>query len=363
MKIKRYASILCVIALLSGCGASDTEETETESLLEPVALASTTVSVERKDVVDAEYLTGYVVPEVYSLSFEIDGTVDCCEISIGDTVEKYQELATLDEETLNEELAEIEAEYDELEQYYEGLNAIWEQETAKMQEQLSAADPNTVTAELLQLSIDERQVSHESELEQQQAELDAIQERYDEKNQDVTMNHLLSPCDGVVMDVMISVGDEVSADECVIIVGDYSNSYISCSTFYYESTIEKLAGMVGYVGSETIEVEYVAYTSDEVKAATESGEVDLPSRFVILSTDVELGVGDVAAIELINEVAEDVICVHKDALYSDSDGYYVYKDVNGAKQRVDVEIGMDSDMEVEITDGDLEEGDLVYVKE
>ena len=364
MQIKKYSYIfLCAMLTLTGCGGNEAEEGETEVLLDPVALPANTYTVSRQDIICADYMTGYVVPEVYTLSFEISGTVSYCEVHVGDSVEKYQELATLEEETLTHELEEIEEEYDQLEAYYDQINALWDEETASMEAELAAMNANTEEAERLQLSLDERELAHEEELEAQEVALDEITERYDEKNTDMTKNHLLSPCDGTIMDVTITTGDEVSADSCVIIVGDYSSSYIRCDTFYYESTIEKLEGMVGYVGDQTFELDFIPYTTEEIQAAASDFGINLPSRFSVATEGIEIEPGDMAGVELITDVAENVLCVTKDALYSDSDSYYVYKDVNGAKQRVDVEIGLDNGMEVEITDGDLEEGDLVYVKE
>lgn len=364
MESRKYIpAVLCAVMVLSGCVSDEQADLDTEKLLEPAALIAETVRVQKKDVVDADYETGYVVPTSYYLSFEIDGTVSYCEIQPGDQVKKYQELATLDEEALEAELLELDTAYDRLLQQYTLLNGQWDQETQEMQEQLAALSPDTEQAELLQLTLDERIYAHEKELEVQEQALLAITEQYDEKNRAATRNHLLSPCDGVVMDVEIRPGEEVSAGVCVIIIGDNNASYISCDTFYYEASINELVGLTGYLGDQSFPVEYMPYTEEELRANVSYDGVNLPSRFSIDMEQTGAQLGDFAAVELVNAIARDALCVRKDAIYSDEDGYYVYKDINGARQRVDVKTGVDNGMEVEILEGDLQEGDEVYVQE
>lgn len=353
---------LCVSIALSGCAEKETEKQETEVLLEPAGMTSNTVRIQRKDVVDADYETGYVVPMSYSLSFEIDGTVSYCEIHPGDQVKKYQELATLDDQELEEELSELEEEYERLLQQYTLSNQQWDQETEKLQEQLETLSPDTKEAELLQLSLDERAYAHEEELEGQKQALDAITDQYDKKNWAMTKNHLLSPCDGIVMNVEIRPGEEVSAQSCVIIIGDYSAGYIACDTFYYETHIEELVSMTGYLGDQSFPIGYIAYTPEEIRNAAINGTVNLPSRFSLDVEQTGAQIGDFAVVQLVNAAASDVLCVRKDAVYSDGGDYYVYKNINGSRQRINVKTGIDNGMEVEILEGDLQEGDEVYVQ-
>lgn len=355
--------LLCAAIALPGCAGRETDKRETEVLLEPAGAAAHTVRVQKKDVIDADYETGYVVPMSYSLSFEIDGTVSYCEIHPGDQVKKYQELATLDDAALEEALQELDEEYERLEQQYAISNQQWEQETEKLEEELAALLPATEEAELLQLSLDERAYDHEDELEEQEQALAVLKAQYDEKNRAMTKNHLLSPCDGIVMSVEIQPGREVSAQRCVIVVGDYSAAYIACSTFYYETHIEELVSMMGYLGNQSFPVEYMAYTEEELRDATVNGNVELPSRFSLDIQEAGAQIGDFAAVQMVNAVASDVLCVRKDAVYSDAEGYYVYKNVGGLRRRIDIKTGLDNGMEVEILEGDLQEGDEVYVQE
>lgn len=358
-----FYMLLGAALALTGCAEETAVREEAEELLEPAGASASTVRVQRKDLIDAEYDTGYVLPMTYSLSFEIDGTVSYCELRPGDQVKKHQELAVLDDQELEAALSELDEEYEKRSQQYALLNEQWEQETARQREKLAALAMDTQEAELLQLSLDERILAHEEELEEQEQALAAILAQYDEKNASSTRNRILSPCDGIVMSVEIQTGDSVSAGSCAVVIGDYSAGYIACDTFYYETHIEELVSMTGYLGAQAFPVGYLAYTQEELQSAAENGNVNLPGRFSLDMEQTGAQIGDFVALQLVNTLAEDALCVRRDALYSDSDGYYVYKIEEGVRRRVDVRTGLDNGMEVEILEGDLQEGDEVYVQE
>ena len=59
---------------------------------------------------------------------------------------------------------------------------------------------------------------------------------------------------------------------------------------------------------------------------------------------------------------EDALVIPSGALYRDEQTSYVYKMVDGKRERCNVETGLITEMEAQITDG-LAEGDVVYVQE
>ena len=72
--------------------------------------------------------------------------------------------------------------------------------------------------------------------------------------------------------------------------------------------------------------------------------------------------GMYAAVFVKSGSVEDALVVPANALYSDSNGRYVYRIEDGKRVRAQVTTGRATTTLVQITDG-LEEGDLVYVKE
>ncbi len=364
MRRRTWMIFLTGICLFfSGCGAGKDME-ETEELLAPVGAVTETVQVLRKDLMDADYENGYVTPFTYELSFEIDGTVSYCQVRPGDAVEQYQELATLDDEELSEGLLALEEEYERAERRFQLQNQQWEQEMADLQERISGLASDTEEYELLQLELEEQIFYHAQVLEEQEQALAELDAQYEEMNQDTTKNHLLSPCSGIVVRVDVQPGQEIFADTCVMVVADFNNAYISCDTFHYQSQIDQLASLSGYLGDQVFDVEYIPYTDEELREAAQMGDVSsLNGRYRLDLEKTGARIGDSAVVEMVNRVAEDVLCVSKRAIYTDTSGSYVYRLEEGIRRRVDVEIGLDNGMEVEILAGDLQEGDEVYVPE
>lgn len=68
-----------------------------------------------------------------------------------------------------------------------------------------------------------------------------------------------------------------------------------------------------------------------------------------------------ATIVIESNYVEDALQIPANALYSDNDGYYVYRKKDDKSERVDVKTGVKTKTAVEITEG-LEEGEEIYVK-
>lgn len=59
---------------------------------------------------------------------------------------------------------------------------------------------------------------------------------------------------------------------------------------------------------------------------------------------------------------ENALCVPATALYRDGRGTYVFKQENGQRKQTYIQVGISTDLRVEVLSG-LEEGDVVYVAE
>lgn len=367
-------SAVAMLLMLSGCASSDSAQ-EAEELLEPAGVWNSTVKVVCQDLKVSEYLNGIVTATTYELAFEIDGVVTECDVLPGDTVEKYQMLVTLDEEERAAQLEEIDEQYERLKTQYEFENELWEQETLPMQaawEELYAAvlagtasREQQLEEELMALALEERESEYGKRLEEQEEALSQLEEEYTSVNWGMTKNHLCSPCDGVVVSVNVREGDAVLAGHCVIAVADYSDCYIKYEKYYSETSFNKNLYARGYIGENAFEVEYMSYTADELRAGTDfsTGMIALPARFSFDANAVDWSMGASAIVELVSDYAKNVLCVRRDAVYSDLTGDYVYKNVDGSRQRVNIVTGLENELFVEILEGDLYEGDEVYVQE
>jgi multidrug efflux pump subunit AcrA (membrane-fusion protein) len=360
--------VLAVLLGTAGCTKA-APQTEQESLLDAVGVWNGTTTVVRRDLEEAEYLSGTVTAVTDELSFEIDGIVQECALKIGDHVSKYQTLLVLDEAERLERLQELQDEYDRMKQQYELDQAVWQQEMDDLQEQLQqlqaddGGDPLQLS--LLELEIEERERAHQQELEEQEEALAQQEEQYDQVNADVTKNYLCAPCDGVVVALTVQQGDSVKAGQCVIAIADDEGYYLRVSKFFSQAKYRDQLAVKGYIGDDEIELGYMAYTDDELRAATDqnTGTVSLPARFSFNQQSVSCALGDAGIVKLVSDAVTDVLCVRQDAILSDASGSYVYKKTDTGRQRVNVVTGLEDGMYIEIVSGDLQEGDEIYVQE
>ena len=77
--------------------------------------------------------------------------------------------------------------------------------------------------------------------------------------------------------------------------------------------------------------------------------------------EVPLVCGDYAVIMATTQLRKDVLCIPKNALHRDTDGYFVYLMVDDKQVRTPVTPGLMSQASVEVVEG-LKEGDVVYVQ-
>ena len=95
--------------------------------------------------------------------------------------------------------------------------------------------------------------------------------------------------------------------------------------------------------------------------AIESGQ-GLPSNtyFDFVDENLKLPIGSYALIQLNNNLVQDSLVVPANAVSKDDNGRYVYKQVDGRKERVNITVGTSTDAFIQVLTG-LEEGDVVYV--
>lgn len=97
------ALILLLMMLLSACGPADVVPTAPE-LLEPVQAQPKTDTVRREDLLDATSMPGNIAVYTEPVAFIVDGTLESLNVIPGQSVKKGDVLATLNTETLQNQL-------------------------------------------------------------------------------------------------------------------------------------------------------------------------------------------------------------------------------------------------------------------
>ncbi|MBO5763308.1 MAG: efflux RND transporter periplasmic adaptor subunit [Lentisphaeria bacterium] len=84
------------------------------------------------------------------------------------------------------------------------------------------------------------------------------------------------------------------------------------------------------------------------------------SRITLDQQDPRLVNGMTVQLDVVSEVLKNVLFIPVEAVFEDDSRFFVYRNVNGSPEEVDVKIGRSNDNFVEITDG-LKDGDIVYL--
>lgn len=356
--MKKYKSLLMILALsLTGSltFASDSEWRE------PVGAETETYTVKIGDFHKSVVSRGDVKSAVYELDFAIDGTVDEAFCQMGDYVSKYSTLATVSQ---NELQAQVDAYFDEMERMENKLSydeKIFKAETAAMIAERdkylaliangTAGNYEKMQAELIALKLEQRDEELESIVKTNKNVLDGMQGRFEELNVNMTKNSIVSPCDGEIIYCGIIKGSSVSAGKRVIAVMDTSENYlVSNETIENDKQAKVYDAFYAIVDGERLPLEYVS----NVPSAYGNG-----TFFRLVDGDIS-SFND-AIIEYVYDSQEDVITLPKVCIYRNGDEKYVYKIVNGVREKTSVICGDENEGMVVITGGELKEGDEIYV--
>ena len=353
--MKRLLTVLmaALIALMPAALADEAPE-----LLEPVGVKLDTAEVVRQDIYELKYYDATVAPYVEELSFTVDGEIDSINALAGDVVHKGDVLATLNQDDLIERAEELSAQIDYLttELEFDQRDDQLELSMAQLElEQLRAgAASGEVTQQQVELKAADVDILRLSQ--QQQRQLDSV-------NEELGNNEIVAPFDGrLVYMELLQKGDQIKAYDVVYYIADDTRLYID-SAYISESSLAIANQLYARIGGANYDITPQEFDWREyVAIALAGGELRTGFDFAdgVVLDDIESG--QYAAVFMKTGLVEDALVVPANALYTDSEGRYVYKMEGDTRVRTEVTTGQSTTTLVEITEG-LEEGDYVYVKE
>lgn len=361
-KILCIVLILCVL-VLPGC----TKKTAAEvpELMPPVGVSMDTAVVTRKDIDKKVVYTGVVEPQVQELYFEMDGILEVLKVNYGDAVKKGDVLAILDQEELEKQVEELEKQI----AYKQKTNAYTNQQLqydisicqAELN-QLKANEAADAEIQMKKLDMEEKNLKLSQTKESQNLELDQLNSRLDKLQQEIGTNTLTAPCDGTIVYVAdsVAVGRGISAFAPILYIADDSDLHISCQEIN-AYTLENADSVYAKIGDKEYTITLQPYDREEYMALLLAGG-DPQSHFSIDNIDETIQAGDYVVIMLTSLTHEDTLVIPANAVYADEMGSFVYKVVDGRRERCNVKTGVITNIEAQIVEG-LEEGDVVYVQE
>lgn len=345
--LRRASGILLAAVLLTGCSSDDKGATRPE-LLDPVNASVDIAVAEVMSLTDISFYNGIVIPDVEEMCFESDGYLNGIYVVAGQQVEEGEVIASLVGKNysqiirLREEIENLEEQNAENFKYLEAeleLQRLDGQDVAEMELRLKHEK------ETAALKLDEKRSRLET--------LEATDPGY---------TYIVSPRDCTVMSVtstrtnsFIAAGTPV----CALEGEDRSGLCITCE-YINEKTYNKCIDAYALINGKRYEIEYLPYTKEELKVLS-TNSIDPVSRFKITDDAGEVQAGEYAAVLTSFGVAENILAIPANSVYTDSNGKYVYKVVNNVRIKQPIVTGISNSAYVEIVEG-LAEGDGVYVK-
>lgn len=412
---------LCLAAVMTGCGGEQGQESTAEAvtLLEPVGLAGSGEAAACRNLYDAVVYSATVVPYVEEYAFTEDIVLEEFRAFPGEAVEKGEVLAVSDTEKLDQQIIDLQEQIQRMEEEFAEYQAEVRENLAEPQEkvkQLQSIVENLEKQEpekYLEVQNDgempgsvsgsdaEEDASDDSKAEEEPVlnpgytqweqeynqwngqyriaghnvnialqqleqrtglyELDhayALQQLafLQEKKSDVTI------CAGMAGQVValgeIGYGDYIQGETPIVAVGDPEQKLLKCE-YINKAAAAKAEEIYAVIDGRRYEVTYVPMETEEYTRLTSQGETVYTTFYLEGDTEA-VGMGDYAAIVVVNRRREQALSVPRDAVHKDDTGSYVYVVQGEENVYTPVRTGISDGAYTEILSG-LREGDIVLL--
>ena len=334
---------LCLLFLCSCAVTTDAPE-----LLEPIKVGNDIAQATVGNVFDGSVIEGNIIPEIEKLSFSTSGTVQEVYVCMGDVVKEGDPLVKLDTSAMQ---ARRDALADQVE-YAKTMDEFSTREAALTAKQMGLQFGEDSPRCLLYIN------EQKEAAKKRTADIEALEMQLEEAEDALNVQSVLSaPFDGTVASVSVSVGDMVRPNATIAVVANDSTCYLQ-TEFFTETAVAAATEVYATVGGVRYEVTYVPMDINDYISQSLSNQT-MYAKFEIEDGNSDL-VGQYALLYLMTIQQEQVLNVPSNAVLRDSEGYYVYVDQNGVKERRPVEVGVVTTAQAEIVSG-LQEGESVYV--
>ena len=362
------AWMLGLLLLVSGC-ARQAEQVAPE-LMEPVGVKLDIQAVQRGDLYKLAVYDGEVVPYVQGLNFVMDGVFESMDVLPGAKVRAGQTLARMDESAIQEQYEALAEDIAHAERMYaldNEMKAI-DLDIARLELDRLLAGYAKAPDEKARLAVQEQRAAIERmQLEMRQAQqtqalaLETKRQKLQGLSDQLGRNRIVAPFDGRVIYIAVKQkGDRALASEPMVFLAD--DTRLSLQSVYISQTELRGANEIyARIGATDYAIEMNPVDMSEYISRMLAGaSMELTYRFANPPEGLECG--QYAAIYVVTGRMEDVLYIPSNALYSDASGRYVYRVVDGNRERCPVTTGGTNGIQTVITGG-LVEGDYVYVKE
>lgn len=358
------AFIICVAMLcVSEKAHASDEDLYLEALSEEISDNTRTTQVERGDFIVSKTAKGKLTTQdqtrIYN-TFDI-GTVEFVKFSqsIGTYVNKGDKLAELKIVIDETAVKELEMRIDRAE---ENLTIYIEEnkELIKEYDRIRKQSTDAEERELAALAYDRLAVSYDTEKEQREEEIEKMKNEFAGYQEINETEYITAPCSGIFGELAdLHVKDTLFPGSYIGTVYDISKVIVYVTSSSDELRYNMPVKITQTHGSKAIILDGTVIT---YRNAAMNADLRSPVSMVLLTGDPkELSMMNEVTVSYQNKRMENVLMISKNAVYGDSNGYYVNILQDGMSCKRYVTYGGENLEKAWIVSG-LEEGDICLVK-
>lgn len=178
----------------------------------------------------------------------------------------------------------------------------------------------------------------------------------------VSLGWIEAPFDGTITQANPKIGDQVSSGDLGFRIDDLTQLYMDVDI----SEVDINRVKIGQEAELTFDaISGLTYTGEVIEVSrvgedTGSG-VDFTVSLRIIDPDEQVKPGMTAAVNIIVSKEMDILTIPSRAVRLDEGKRFIYVLRNGQLEKVDIGIGASSDTNIEVTSGDVNEGDLIVL--
>ena len=193
-------------------------------------------------------------------------------------------------------------------------------------------------------------------------DIEAAQAKVDAAESAVKMAKIIAPFNGTITQVDAKTGDEVTTGIASFRIDDLSQLSIKVEIPEVDVNRVKIGQRVDLTFDAILGSKYTGTVTEvEPVGTNDQGVVNFTVTIELKDGDGEVRPGMTAAVNIVVSEIKNVLIVPNRAVSKRSGKYTIFIMKNNKVTGIPVEIGASSDVETEITKGDLKEGDLVVV--
>ena len=360
------------LVLVPGCGASAKETVApVKELVEATTDLPQLVTVSVGDISKSEYYDGEINPSMQVLQFPRRGTFLEYRVLLGDMVQKGQLIAVTQPE-YEDQIEDLTEKIDGLKTEYENTIINYDNELATnawragqlreiiemMNSEMEGFDDICISFELMLSESEKIEVEKEQYIEKTQKEIAFQEEKLARMQAKNESNVITAPESGAITYLAdLKVGDSVGVNSYPIVLADTSKILVQCE-YINESEMELMEFSYAVKDGKRYDLQYVPYEEGEYERKNAKGE-GVYTFFEVINADESIQFGEDIKVVTVEEHREDVLIIPTDCIHRKDGKPFVYRNKNGNRESVFIEIGIADDFNTEVLSG-LEEGDKIY---